>query len=42
MKTHINRSSLWVPIAVIVLLALVVIGLMLIAEPGARIPPLIG
>jgi hypothetical protein len=42
MKLHVSLSSLWLPMLVIMLLVLGFAVLMLIAEPGARIPPLSG
>ena len=42
MKPHTLTSSVWLPLLVVVLLILGFAVLMLIAETGARIPPMPG
>ena len=42
MKPHTLSASVWVPLLAFALLILGFAVLMLIAEPGARIPPMPG
>jgi len=42
MKTDVSAWDLLLPLAVVLLLAAIVVALMLMAEPGARLPPILG
>ena len=42
MKTDVSVWELLLPLGIVLLLAAIVVALMLIAEPSARFPPIMG